>query len=63
MNRGKDGDRMIRIECTACKKDIEDVTSIVNIIDEDGFTHTYCNACGPEIRQRLEGRYKDIDGK
>ncbi|MFA5108608.1 MAG: hypothetical protein WC492_03705 [Candidatus Micrarchaeia archaeon] len=54
---------MIRIECTACKKDIEDVTSIVNIIDEDGFTHTYCNACGPEIRQRLEGRYKDIDGK
>ena len=51
---------MYGIECKACKGPISDFKTMVQIIDENGFTHTYCQQCGEKIKERLKARDDSI---
>lgn len=51
---------MIGLECAKCKNVISDYASMSQIIDDAGFTHTYCGECGEEVKKRMEQRDSSI---
>jgi hypothetical protein len=51
---------MIGLECAKCKNSITDYSSMSQIIDEAGFTHTYCGECGKEVKDRINQRDSSI---
>ena len=52
---------MVRaLECTKCKAEIEDYSTMVQIIEDAGYTATYCEKCGAEVKKRMAERDKSI---
>jgi len=46
--------------CEECKADIKDYRHRVQILDENGFTHSYCAECGTEIQRKIDNRNASI---
>lgn len=44
---------MMTFECEKCKADV-DYRGRVQILDNAGFTHTFCKACGKEHQEKIE---------
>ena len=51
---------MLSIKCTRCKNEIYDVSRMVNILEDAGYTATYCGDCGGEARKKIEERDRSI---
>jgi len=51
---------MLSIRCSKCKEEIDDFSSMVQIIEDAGYTATYCAKCGVEQKKRVEHRDKSI---
>ena len=47
-------------DCEKCKNEIKDYKNRVQIMDEQGFTHSYCSECGQEEKNRLDARESSI---
>ena len=45
---------MVSLECEKCKTDINSYKERVQVLDRDGFTHTYCRACGDDYHKKIE---------
>ena len=45
---------MVSLECEKCKIDINSYNERVQVLDKNGFTHTYCKNCGNEDHKRIE---------
>jgi len=54
---------MFTVYCAKCKEEITHYESAVHIINDDGFTHTYCKDCGEEVRKRIEERSREVKGR
>ncbi|MFH1306888.1 MAG: hypothetical protein ABIH83_04520 [Candidatus Micrarchaeota archaeon] len=50
----------LNIECTKCGKEIYDSSDMVQIIEDAGFTATYCTECGVETKKILQERDRSI---
>lgn len=44
---------MAALECEICKADITSYKDRVQIIDDAGFTHTYCKECGKDFAKKI----------
>ena len=51
---------MLSIKCTKCKEEIKDFSTMVQIIEDAGYTATYCEKCGEEAKRKIEERDKSI---
>jgi len=45
---------MVALECEKCKADIFDYKNRVQVLDKNGFTHTYCKACGEDYHKKIQ---------
>ncbi len=44
---------MVSLECEKCKSDINSYKDRVQVLDKNGFTHTYCKACGSDDDKKI----------
>ena len=44
---------MVALECEKCKADIFDYKSRVQVLDKNGFTHSYCKGCGEDYQKKI----------
>jgi NAD-dependent SIR2 family protein deacetylase len=54
------GDFMMSIKCAKCQCEIDDYKSMIQIIEDAGYTTTYCAKCGEEVKKRIAQRDKSI---
>jgi len=48
------------LECTKCKCKIDDYSTMVQILEDAGYTATYCENCGEEVKKRMKERDDSI---
>lgn len=48
------------LECTKCKSEITDYSKMVQILEDAGWTATYCEQCGQEVRKLMDARDRAI---
>jgi len=51
---------MMNIKCAKCQCEIDDYKSMVQIIEDAGYTTTYCAKCGDKVKQRMQERDKSV---
>ncbi|VVB57206.1 Uncharacterised protein [uncultured archaeon] len=45
---------MASFECEKCKTEINDYKNRVQVLDRNGFTHTFCKGCGEEHDKKIK---------
>ncbi|MFH0927620.1 MAG: hypothetical protein V1822_03505 [Candidatus Micrarchaeota archaeon] len=51
---------MMSIKCTKCNEEIDDFKQMVQIIEDAGYTATYCGKCGEDVREKMRERDESI---
>lgn len=49
----------IMLECEKCKAEI-DYNGRVQILDNNGFTHTFCGRCGEDYKKKIDASNASI---
>lgn len=53
------GEGMATFECEKCKTEI-DYKGRVQILDNQGFTHTFCGKCGDDFKRKIDASNASI---
>lgn len=54
---------MFEQKCIVCKNEITSDKDEIHLMDEHGFTHTFCSRCSEEAKKKLKSRDDSIRGR